>query len=78
MGQANSKRPPVVPKEYAGQWIAWNRDRTAIIGSAKTLPEAAAAAQATGEREPGYEWVPPANRRIVTLQDSPSTVRIGP
>ena len=68
MGRAKPKGPPVVPKEYGGQWIAWNRDRTAIIGSGKTLPEAAAAAQAAGEREPGYEWVPPANRRIVGIR----------
>lgn len=30
---------PIVPKEYAGKWIAWNHNRTKIIGSGRTLPE---------------------------------------
>jgi hypothetical protein len=65
MVQSKPKETPVVPKKYAGQWIAWNRDRTAIVGSGLTLPEAAAAAKSAGERDPGFEWVPPADRRIV-------------
>ena len=65
MVQSNSSSPPTVAKEYAGKWIAWNRRRTAIVGCGRTLPEAAAAAKFAGEREPGFEWVPPANRRLV-------------
>lgn len=57
--------PPVVSKEFAGQWIAWNKSRTAIVGHGKTLPEAVQGAQAAGETDPGYEWVPPANRRLL-------------
>lgn len=59
------KEPVVVPKEYGGQWIAWNREHTAIIGHGVTLAEARQRALATGEEDPGYEWVPPANCRIV-------------
>jgi hypothetical protein len=57
--------PPVIAKAYAGQWIAWNRERTAIVASGPSLREVAEAARAAGEREPGLEWVPPANRRII-------------
>ncbi|HLN33030.1 MAG TPA: hypothetical protein VK395_35195 [Gemmataceae bacterium] len=61
------EQPPntVVPVKYAGKWIAWNQDRTRILGGGSTIQEAQAAAQAAGEAEPGYEWVPPADRRIV-------------
>jgi len=55
----------VVPKKYTGQWIVWNRNRTQILGSGENLKELQAAALAAGENEPAYEWVPPANRRIV-------------
>lgn len=57
--------PPTVAKEYAGKWIAWNRKRTAILGSGATLNEAVAAAKSAGERKPGFEWLPPANRPLV-------------
>ena len=67
MVQQPTKQPLTVPKEYAGQWIAWNRGKTAIVGHGKTLPEAAQGAQVAGETDPGYEWVPPANRRIVGI-----------
>ena len=63
--EREQRMPPTVPKEFAGKWIAWNQKRTAIIGQGKTLPEAVQAAQAAGEADPGYEWVPPADRRIV-------------
>jgi hypothetical protein len=58
--ERKQRLPPTVPKELAGQWIAWNQKRTAIIGQGKTLPEAVQAAQTAGEDDPGYEWVPPA------------------
>lgn len=68
MRQRQPHRPReavIVPKNYAGQWIVWNRQRTKIIGDGKSLKEAQAAARASGEDEPGYEWIPPANRRLV-------------
>ncbi len=55
----------VVPKNYAGQWIVWDRQRTKILGNGENLKELKATAQAAGEDEPAYEWVLPSNRRIV-------------
>jgi hypothetical protein len=43
---------PVVPLEYAGLWIAWNRDLTRIVASASTFDEAHDAAVAAGEPRP--------------------------
>jgi len=40
---------PVVPLEYAGRWIAWNRDLTRIVASGSTFDEAHEAAVAAGE-----------------------------
>src|SRR5438067_292088 len=60
MSTASATELPVVPKEYAGRWIAWNQGRTAIVASGMTLREAADAARMAGEGKPGYEWVPPA------------------
>jgi hypothetical protein len=48
----------VVPKQYAGQWIVWGRQRTKILGSGENRKELKAAALASGEDEPAYEWVP--------------------
>lgn len=62
--EAECKRP-VVPREFAGKWIAWNRKGTAIVASGKTLIEARDGARAAGERAPGFEWIPPANRRLI-------------
>jgi hypothetical protein len=43
---------PVVPLEYAGLWLAWNRDLTRIIASGTTIDEAHDAAVAAGEPRP--------------------------
>ena len=59
------KEPIVVPREYAGRWIVWDRRRARIVASGKDLQEAKVAADAAGEEEPGFEWVPPADRRFV-------------
>ncbi len=32
-------RPPPVPLEYAGQWLAWDRDCTRVLAHAGTLDE---------------------------------------
>ena len=60
-----SKEPAIVPKEYAGRWIAWDRKRIRILASGKTLAEVRAIVIASRETDPGFEWVPPANRRII-------------
>ena len=63
--KSQSNKTVVVPKHYAGQWIVWDRQRTKILGSGENLQELKAMALVAGEDEPAYEWVPPANRRIV-------------
>ena len=51
------RRMKPAPVEYAGQWVAWNRDRTAIIAHAKTMKEVILAARALGETEALFERV---------------------
>ncbi|MBI3467442.1 MAG: hypothetical protein HY000_30910 [Planctomycetes bacterium] len=56
---------PVVPREYAGKWIAWSRDGLRIVASGDSLQAVQRAAAATDEQDVGYEWVPPATTRII-------------
>ena len=56
---------PIVPKEYAGQWIAWNQDRTHIVASGATPREARDAAIKAGELNPILGKSPPANVRMI-------------
>lgn len=56
---------PVVPKEYAGRWIAWNAAANKIIASGDDLPTVAKKAQAAGEAHPSFEKVPRADVRII-------------
>ena len=56
---------PLVPRKYAGQWIAWNRDRTAIVASGRTLDDARRGAQAAGELAPILAKAPRANVRFL-------------
>lgn len=53
-----TKEIPIVPLEFAGQWIAWNEDHTKIIASAKHLPEAHQKALKTGEKHFWMSKVP--------------------
>jgi hypothetical protein len=57
--------PPIVPKKFAGQWIAWNRNKTAIIASGRSLDDAIRAAEASGEPSPILAKVPHANVRFL-------------
>jgi hypothetical protein len=56
---------PAVPKEFAGRWIAWNRARTAIIASGRTLDEARRAAESAGEPAPILAKAPRADVRFL-------------
>ncbi len=56
---------PIVPREFAGQWIAWNRARTAIVASGRTLEDARCASEAAGEPEPILAKAPRANVRFL-------------
>lgn len=63
---ATLDRPiPIVPRKFAGQWIAWNRSRTAIIASGRTLDDARRAAEAAGESAPILAKAPSANVRFL-------------
>lgn len=53
-----TKEIPIVPIEYAGQWIAWNEDHTKIVASGKTLREADENAIATEEKHLWFEKIP--------------------
>jgi hypothetical protein len=56
---------PVVPKKFAGQWIAWNRDRTTIIASGRTFEDARREAERRGETAPILAKAPAANVRFL-------------
>lgn len=63
---ASTERPaPTVPRKFAGQWIAWNRARTAIVASGRTLDEARRAAEAAGEQNPILAKAPRADVRFL-------------
>lgn len=67
MNETTAQQAVLVPKKYASQWIAWNYDRTSIVGSGSSLEDARAAARRAGETDPGFEWVPPADRRLIGI-----------
>ena len=52
---------PVVPLEYAGQWLAWTRDLKRIVAHGTTLDEVAQFAQQAGESDVVFEKVPRPN-----------------
>jgi len=58
----------VVPIEYAGQWIAWNREKMRIFGSGATLEDAVRAAEEARETQPSFAKVPKANVRFVGIK----------
>jgi hypothetical protein len=56
------KHPPVVPREYAGQWIAWDRQQTRIVAHGRTFAEVQQAAVAAGERDALFAKAPKADQ----------------
>ena len=40
--------PPPAPVEFAGQWIAWNRERTQIVAHGRDMASVHATAVAKG------------------------------
>ena len=62
---SQQEKPPVVPKEYAGQWIAWDQEQTQIVASGRTYEEACQAAIAAGEEHPLLAKAPSAKVRFV-------------
>lgn len=58
-------RPPIVPKHYAGKWIAWSHDLTRIVASGETYGEARQAADDAGEPKAYLTKAPEAETRFV-------------
>ena len=62
----NAQRPSIrVPRKYAGQWIAWNHERTKIVASGRTYAEAVKAAEEAGEPQAYLTKAPEAETRFV-------------
>ena len=59
--------PRVVPREYAGLWIAWDYEGTRIVASGATFEEVVKAAADAGEARPVFAKVPKANVRFIGL-----------
>lgn len=51
-------RPKPAPTRYAGQWVAWDRNRQRIIAHGRSLPEVHDAADAAGHSDASFERVP--------------------
>jgi hypothetical protein len=62
---AESTLPPPVPAEYGGKWIVWTRDGMRIARVGDTRSEARAVAESAVTTETIYEWVPPADARLI-------------
>ena len=45
----DSHAAPVVPLEYAGQWVGWTKDLKRIVAHGTTLEEVAQVAEQAGE-----------------------------
>ncbi len=65
MNRKQPNEPPIVPKKYAGQWIAWDHEQTRIVASGRTYDEAYDAAIQAGEKHPLLAKAPQANVRFV-------------
>lgn len=65
--RSEPKTPPIVPRKYSGQWIAWNSSGTKILACGRTLDEARQRGIAAGEPDPLLAKVPKANVRSVGI-----------
>ncbi len=45
------------PPEYAGQWVAWNKELTSILAHGKTFDSVYAAVEAAGQPDVVFECV---------------------
>ena len=52
------KRPQPAPMEYAGKWVAWDRERTQIVAVGDDFAVVRQQAIAAGHRVPWMEVVP--------------------
>ena len=58
MTEEFSRTNPIIPREYAGKWIAWNRTLEKIIASGDSREAVEREAKATGEEKPILRRVP--------------------
>lgn len=49
--------PDPAPREYAGEWVAWDRDRRRIYAHGKDFGEVCEQAKAAGCQEPVLQMV---------------------
>lgn len=47
----NPRRPKPAPAEYAGQWVAWNKERTEIVAHGPDMAEVYKRAIAAGHND---------------------------
>ncbi len=62
---ANPKHPAIAPVEYAGKWVAWNKDHTRIVGHGDTMKEALVAARSAGHEQVALQRVPPVDEVLI-------------
>ena len=55
---AAEELPKPAPVEYAGQWVAWNREQTEIVGHGMTWMDARQMAAADGFADAVLQKVP--------------------
>jgi len=54
---ANQHWPKPAPVEFAGQWVAWNHERTEIVGHGTDIIDVRAAAIAMGHSDAIFQKV---------------------
>ena len=69
--QKETSHPPVVPKQFAGQWIAWDRRQSRIVATGRTFQDARNAALEAGETDPLLAKAPPSDVRFVGCNAEP-------
>ena len=62
---ADDSSPPIVPKKYAGKWIAWNREQTKILASGDTLRQTREAVTSKGTPKAIFAKAPKEDVRFV-------------
>ena len=62
---SDENSPPIVPKKYAGKWIAWNADRSKILGSGRTLAEVKQTITTKDDQEAVFAKAPQDSIRFV-------------
>lgn len=55
--QKKTSLPPPAPMEYAGQWVAWNKDRTEVIAHAADFATVHRNALAAGHPQAIFQHV---------------------